>query len=502
MNFVSRIWLPSAVFVAFLLALLNREGLYKDFVENGRFVSEGLFTHGVQIGAWISAAFLVNRLITVFFWDGFIGALSERRIPRLPKDVTGIVIFSIAGLAIASTVFHQDTTKIIAASGAVSIVVGLALRTVILDLFMGLAIHVDRPFKMGDWIMVHQNRVETHIVAEIIEINWRTTRLRTTANNMVVVPNSKLGETIVTNYMEPTPHFRMELDFVIDFEVPVERATRVLTGGIRAACGLKGILAKPVPEVRMKESSLNGMVYEVRYFILPKDISPNESRHEVNRTVLEHLVHSGIMPAHSKEEVTLTRGKQRMLDASLDEDLYQLLTRTELFRSLSAGEFAAVFPQMQKRTLAEGEKLYAQGDAGDSLFVCLEGLLERFVDGSKERLKVDTLRAGQHFGVASVLNGTARATTVEAGTEALVYEIPKAAITPLLEQHGELRELLKKSAKQTAKQARAKCEEAQRAKQSEAKGEKKTAMQKVMQSFFPGFTGSNKNKGDEGDEQT
>jgi CRP-like cAMP-binding protein len=411
------------------------------------------------------------------------------------------VIFSIAGLAIASTVFHQDTTKIIAASGAVSIVVGLALRTVILDLFMGLAIHVDRPFKMGDWIMVHQNRVETHIIAEIIEINWRTTRLRTTANNMVVVPNSKLGETIVTNYMEPTPHFRMELDFIIDFEVPVERATRVLTAGIRAACGLKGILAKPEPEVRMKEASLNGMVYEVRYFILPKDISPNESRHEVNRTVLENLVHSGIMPAHSKEEVTLTRGKQRTLDASLDEDLYQLLTRTELFRSLSAGEFAEVFPQMQKRKLAEGEVLYAQGDAGDSLFVCLEGLLERFVDDPKGRVKVDTLRAGQHFGVSAVLDGAARTTTVEAGTEALVYEIPKAAIAPLLEQHDELRDLLKKDAKQTAKQVRVKCEEAQRAKQSKAKGEKKTAMQKVMQSFFPGFTKSDKNKGDEGDEQ-
>ena len=446
MNFVSRIWLPSAVFVAFLLALLNREDLYDQFVDNGRFVTEGLFTHGVQIGAWISAAFLANRLITIFFWDGFIGALSERPVPRLPKDVTGIVIFSIAGLAIASTVFHQDTTKIIAASGAVSIVVGLALRTVILDLFMGLAIHVDQPFKMGDWIMVHQNRVETHIVAEIIEINWRTTRLRTTANNMVVVPNSKLGETIVTNYMEPTPHFRMELDFVIDFEVPVERATRVLTAGIRAACGHEGILSEPEPEVRMKESSLNGMVYEVRYFILPRHISPNESRHEVNRTVLEHLVHSGIMPAHSKEEVTLTRGKQRTLDVSLDEDLYQLITRTELFRSLSAGEFAKVFPQMQKRTLAEGEVLYAQGDAGDSLFVCLEGLLERFVDGPKERIKVDTLRAGQHFGIAAMLDGTARATTMEACTGALVYEIGRDAFAPLLENHDELRALLEEGA--------------------------------------------------------
>ena len=501
MNFVSRIWLPLAVFVAFLLALLNREELYDQFVDNGRFVTEGLFTHGVQIGAWISAAFLANRLITIFFWDGFIGALSERPVPRLPKDVTGIVIFSIAGLAIASTVFDQNTTKIIAASGAVSVVVGLALRTVILDLFMGLAIHVDQPFKMGDWIMVHQNRVETHIVAEIIEINWRTTRLRTTANNMVVVPNSKLGETIVTNYMEPTPHFRMDLDFIIDFEVSAERATRVLTAGIRAACEHKGILAQPEPEVRMKEASLNGMVYEVRYFILPRHISPNESRHEVNRTVLEHLVHSGIMPAHSKEEVTLTRGKQRTLDVSLDEDLYQLITRTELFRSLSAGEFAKVFPQMQKRTLAEGEVLYAQGDAGDSLFVCLEGLLERFVDGPKERIKVDTLRAGQHFGIAAMLDGTARATTMEACTGALVYEIGRDAFAPLLENHDELRALLEEGAKQAADQIRVKQVAAQRAKQSKAKGEKKTAMQKVMQSFFPGFTKSDKNKGVDGDEQ-
>ena len=267
MSVLAGIWLPAAVFVAFLLALLNRKDLYESFVANGRFVSEAIFVYGVQIGAWLSSAFLVNRLITVFFWDGFIGGLSERKVSRLPKDVTAIVIFSIAGLAIASTVFNKDTTKIIAASGAVSIVVGLALRTVILDLFMGLAIHVERPFKMGDWIMVHQNRVETHIIAEVIEINWRTTRLRTTRNNMVVIPNSKPGDTIVTNYMEPKPHFRMDLDFIIDFEVSTERATRVLTAGIRAACENKGILDKPEPEVRLKKSTLEGMAYEVRYFI-------------------------------------------------------------------------------------------------------------------------------------------------------------------------------------------------------------------------------------------
>ena len=95
-----------------------------------------------------------------------------------------------------------------------------------------------------------------------------------------------------------------------------------------------------------------------------------------------------------------------------------------------------------------------------------------------------------------MLDSTARATTVEAGTEALVYEIPKAAIAPLLEKHDELKALLEEGVKQAAKQVQAKQDEAQRTKQSKAKGKKKTTMQKVMQSFFPGF-----NKGDEGDEQ-
>ena len=262
MKTIGRIWLPAAVFVAFLIMLLNRREIYQDFLENGRFISESIFTYGTQIGAWLSSAFLINRIINIFFWDGFIGKLSDRKVPKLPKDLTAIVLFSIAGLLIASTVFDKDTTKILAASGAVSIVIGLALRTIILDLFMGLAIHVDQPFKIGDWIMLHQNRAENHIVAKVLETNWRTTRLRTTKNNMIVVPNSRLGETIVTNYMEPKPHFRMEVEFTIDFEVSSERATRILTAGILSACDHDGILSDPEPEVRLKASTLEGMTYE------------------------------------------------------------------------------------------------------------------------------------------------------------------------------------------------------------------------------------------------
>jgi CRP-like cAMP-binding protein len=337
--------------------------------------------------------------------------------------------------------------------------------------------------------MIHQNRVETHIVAEIIEVNWRTTRLRTTRNNMVVVPNSKMGETIVTNYMEPKPHFRIDLDFTIDFEVPPERAIRVMTAGIKAVVDGEGILEKPAPEIRIKESTLDGMEYEVRFFILPVHISPNEARHVVNRSVIEHLIHSGITPAHAKEEIFLQRRERKALDASLDEDLYQLLTRTELFRKLNAGEFAAVFRGMRKRPLAEGEVLFRQGDPGESMFICLEGLLTSSVTvRGQEDTQVDTIRAGQHFGEGSIFKGTGRVTTVTAGTEALVYEIPKGSLAPLLDVRLDLREQLGKDFKAQSKRIKESWKAARQKKAAESQPQKKKSpMQRVMQTVFTGI---------------
>ncbi len=490
MSILTRIWLPATVFAVFLLALFNRQELVDRFLENANFLTRNFVEYGVQIGVWLSAAFLMNRMIGVLFWDGFIGRLSDRPVPRLPRDLTAMVLFSVAVLAIISTVFQRDITSMLAASGVFGVIIGLALRTVILDLFMGLAIHIERPFKLGDWLMIHQNRVETHIIAEVIEINWRTTRLRTTRNNMVVVPNSKMGDTIVTNYMEPKPHFRIDLDFTIDFEVPSERVLRVMTAGLKAVTDGEGILDDPVAEVRIKDSTLEGAEYEVRFFILPAKISPNEARHVVNRSVLEHLIHSGITPAHAKEEIFLQRRERRALDASLDEDLYQLLTRTELFRKLNAAEFAAVFREMRKRDLAEGETLYAQGDAGDSMFICVEGLLTSAITvRGQGEVKVETLRAGQHFGEGTIFKATSRSTTVTAEADSLVYEIERHVIEPLLDVRLDLREQLEKGLKQQTDRIKDSWKEARRRKAEDQPKVivRKSPVKKVVQAFFPGM---------------
>lgn len=488
MKKLTRLWFPLLVFLAFLSALFSSDLLVQQLGTNLSAVAQNTFIYGVQIGVWLSAALLMNRLAEVFFWDGFVGALSGRRIPRLPKDFTAIALFLVAIGGILATVFERSLTGLLATSGIASIIIGLALRNVILDLFIGLAIHVERPFKIGDWVQVHRNRRETHIVAKVIEINWRTTRLKTTENNMIVVPNNVIGTSILTNYMEPKPHFRIDLPFLIDFEVQSERASRVLQAGIMAVAGKDGILESPEPEIRLKEATLEGQLYEVRFFILPVHISPNESKDLVNRSILEHLQRSGISPAQPKEEIYLSRQPRRNLDTESDKDIHQLLSRTELLSSLSIEELMSVFSGMKRRKLRKGDILYRQGDRGDTMFLLLEGLLNSsiHVQGSEEAAKVESIKAGSHFGEETVMLGTQRPSTLRAATESIVYEIAKEQMKEILVRRGDLLSMLNADIAVSSSKisTRKKTATRKKAKPLPKKITAKSKMQKAVQTFF------------------
>ena len=124
---------------------------------------------------------------------------------------------------------------------------------------------------------------------------------------MIVVPNSKMGEAVLTNYMQPKPYFRIDLEFVLDYSVSPNRAIRLLTGAVKSLTDNSRILDEPEPEVRLDEALHYGQKYEVRFFILPTGVSPKESRHIVNRRVLEHLSRAGVFPAMEKEIVYVER---------------------------------------------------------------------------------------------------------------------------------------------------------------------------------------------------
>ena len=150
------------------------------------------------VGAWLLKALLDLVLRRTLFPDD-----NGPHARRLFADLAAALIYVVAFVGIMDTVLKQPLSAILATSGVMAIVLGLALQNTLSDLFAGLAINIERPFQPGDWITVSGGPE-----GMVIEINWRATLLRTAANDMTVIPNSVVAKATVTNHRHRNePHY-------------------------------------------------------------------------------------------------------------------------------------------------------------------------------------------------------------------------------------------------------------------------------------------------------
>src|SRR5947208_17117154 len=109
----------------------------------------------------------------------------------------------IALFGIVATLFMQE--KVLATTAVGAVVVGFALQDTLGNLFAGLAIQIEKPFRVGHWVTIGGKD------GMVSEITWRATKIRTKQGNFVVVPNSALSRDTITNYSEPTLDTRVEV---------------------------------------------------------------------------------------------------------------------------------------------------------------------------------------------------------------------------------------------------------------------------------------------------
>ena len=113
------------------------------------------------------------------------------RYPNIVQDAIIVMLFAVAATAVLQEKFWTTS-----AVGAV--VVGFALQDTLGNAFAGLAIQIEKPFRVGQWVQVggHEGLVE--------EVTWRATKLRTKANTYLVVPNNEISKSAIVNFSEPS----------------------------------------------------------------------------------------------------------------------------------------------------------------------------------------------------------------------------------------------------------------------------------------------------------
>jgi small-conductance mechanosensitive channel len=209
------------------------------------------------IAWWILGAWLVNSLLELVLRRTVFPNDNEPHARRLFADLLSALIYVVAFVGIMDRVFNQPLSGVLATSGVLAIVLGLALQSTLADVFSGLAINIDRAFAAGDWIAV-PDRIE----GQIIEVNWRTTRVRTSTNDMIVIPNSMIAKAVVTNHSRLNAPYTCTLRVGIDHAVPPRRIIETLQ---RAASLSPGVVRGTTPTVLACRFDGTLIEYEVSF---------------------------------------------------------------------------------------------------------------------------------------------------------------------------------------------------------------------------------------------
>lgn len=237
------------------------------------------------IAWWVLGAWLIRSLLTLILRRTIFPDDYQPHARRLFADLASGMLYIVAFVGIMDTVLKQPIAAFLATSGVLAIVLGLALQNTLADVFSGLAINIERPFGAGDWITMNDN-----VEGQIIEIDWRATRIRTFANDMVVIPNSVIAKAIVTNHRQLNEPHISSLSLKIDASLSPAKVIKALES---AASAIPGVAAGNKPAAYACGFADSLVIYKL-YFAVENFILTSEVLSQVTIRVTDTLRSAGI----------------------------------------------------------------------------------------------------------------------------------------------------------------------------------------------------------------
>lgn len=380
------------------------------------------------IGVWFALAWFGARSIDVLLRRLAQAGRRPAPPPQLLSDLLRGLLFSLAAIAIFIFVFDQPATGLIATSSVMIAVIGFALRYIISDVFSGIALNFDHPYRIGDWV-----ETAPGVVGRVTEITWRATRLTTRDGIAIIAPNGLIATGRLVNYSEPAPSFRTSVKLSLDAMVPIERAKRLLLAGATTATRSFPDLR---PDVLVQDCGESGVAYVVRFWV-PDFGEENSCRDAVMTGVLGALRRGGVAISTPKQSVVLARAER--LGTPHRTPLETLIAETELFQAFEPEERADLAGRLCEHRIERGTVVVRQGEPGGSMFLVAEGALDvRLCAPNGGETTVDRMVPGDLFGEISLLTGAPRTASIVAATDAVLYEMRKDDIDPLLRRRPEL----------------------------------------------------------------
>ncbi len=319
---------------------------------------------------------------------------NRAHVPKLLRDLIRFALVALGAAIVLSTVWGADLGGVVAALGVGSIVLGLALQDALGNLFSGLALLIEQPFAVGDWIQVGDD------IGKIVEVNWRAVHLITREQELIIVPNSILAGQTLQNFRRPQRLHVELVDLGFSYDDPPNVVKQVLK---ETALNTSGVLTEPAPVVQTISYDDSSIGYRVRLFLADYEQVPKvrddfmsrvwyaAQRNKLNipfpiRTVYHQPVNQPTFEDLVAERVLKLRSLPLFL--TLDTHELEILARTS-----------------ELRNFGQGEPVIRQGEQEIRMHMLVRGRVEvTMPNNAGVNVAIAALEQGNFFGESALLS--------------------------------------------------------------------------------------------------
>jgi small-conductance mechanosensitive channel/CRP-like cAMP-binding protein len=390
-----------------------------------------------RVADWPSEHYVPFQIVETALWmAGILVALSlatntalvqrehgqyQTRFPKLFLDILRAILLVVGAVWVVSQVWDKDVGSLVAALGVTSIVLGLALQNTLDNVMAGIAVLFERPFEVGDWIDVGQTS------GQVMEMNWRSVRVRTRSRDLIVVPNSVIGKETLINHSRPTRVHGEYRTLGFSYDDAPNKVKRILQ---QVALTTRGVLPDPPPKVRTVNYAAYAIEFQVLYFIDDYD-----RQQDINDEFMTRVWYAARRNGLTIPFPTQTSFEYKMPapPAVAGTDHAEALAKVPVFVPLAPEEMAELSRDAVRQDYGRGERIVYQGETGDALYLILSGTAVVAIrDEHGGEREVARLSRGEFFGEMALLTGEPRTASVTAADDLAVLAIYKAALAGML----------------------------------------------------------------------
>lgn len=328
---------------------------------------------------------------------------------KLLFDVIAGSIYVCSALAMMGFVFGWALQGLLATSGIIAIVLGLALQSTLNDLFSGISLTIEKPYELGDEILL-----EGGIEGQVIQVNWRATRLRNAANDVVVIPNSAIAKMRIQNHTAESKRYSGSLTVTVDARNDPDFTMEILK---QAAMTCPAVLEHPPCTVAPTELKGDRITYEICFSASLFTVAG-----DARSQLIAQLYKRARPVATQRESAPIFLFPEN-----------EVLDHLPLLEPLTPSEKADLNAKIIRRPFKRGEQLLAQGEKTESVHFIYSGVIQvtrQVPDG--RILNLGRLGPGDTYGEISLLTGADSDGTFVALTSGLLLESKAEDVKPIL----------------------------------------------------------------------